>query len=50
VKLLLDTQCWLWCFAQPERLSEDAIAFASKYLNQLIIDDFSNILALDYSA
>jgi len=27
VKLLLDTQCWLWWFVQPERLSENAIAF-----------------------
>lgn len=25
MKLLLDTQCWLWWFAQPEKLSEDAI-------------------------
>lgn len=25
MKLLLDTHCWLWWFAQPERLSEDAI-------------------------
>jgi PIN domain nuclease of toxin-antitoxin system len=25
VKLLLDTQCWLWWFSQPERLSEEAI-------------------------
>ncbi|MCG5061581.1 MAG: type II toxin-antitoxin system VapC family toxin [Limnoraphis sp. WC205] len=26
MKLLLDTQCWLWWFAQPERLNEEAIA------------------------
>lgn len=26
MKLLLDTQCWLWWFAQPERLNEKAIA------------------------
>jgi PIN domain nuclease of toxin-antitoxin system len=25
LKLLLDTQCWLWWFNQPERLSEAAI-------------------------
>jgi PIN domain nuclease of toxin-antitoxin system len=25
VRLLLDTQCWLWWFAQPEKLSENAI-------------------------
>lgn len=26
MKLLMDTHCWLWWFAQPERLSEEAIA------------------------
>lgn len=26
MKLLLDTQCWLWWFAQPERLNEEEIA------------------------
>ncbi|CAN1212059.1 PIN domain-containing protein [Tumidithrix helvetica PCC 7403] len=26
MKLLLDTQCWLWWFSQPEKLSEQAIA------------------------
>lgn len=26
MKLLLDTQCWLWWFSQPERLNEEAIA------------------------
>lgn len=26
MKLLLDTQCWLWWFAQPDRLNEEAIA------------------------
>lgn len=25
MRLLLDTQCWLWWFAQPEKLSEDVI-------------------------
>jgi len=25
VRLLLDTQCWLWWFSQPERLSEEII-------------------------
>jgi len=25
VRFLLDTQCWLWWFAQPEKLSEDVI-------------------------
>jgi PIN domain nuclease of toxin-antitoxin system len=25
VKLLLDTQCWLWWFSQPEKLNEEAI-------------------------
>jgi len=35
VKLLLDTQCWLWWFAQPERLSEDAIASIADETNEL---------------
>jgi PIN domain nuclease of toxin-antitoxin system len=26
VKLLLDTQCWLWWFTEPEKLNEDAIS------------------------
>ncbi|TYQ23298.1 type II toxin-antitoxin system VapC family toxin [Pseudanabaena sp. UWO311] len=26
MKLLIDTHCWLWWFAQPERLSEEVIA------------------------
>ncbi|NEP11922.1 MAG: type II toxin-antitoxin system VapC family toxin [Symploca sp. SIO2C1] len=25
MRLLLDTQCWLWWFAQPEKLSEEVI-------------------------
>ena len=25
LKILLDTQCWLWWFAQPEKLNENAI-------------------------
>jgi PIN domain nuclease of toxin-antitoxin system len=35
VKLLLDTQCWLWWFAQPERLSEEAIAHIVDESNDL---------------
>jgi len=35
VKLLLDTQCWLWWFAQPERLSEEAIAHIADETNEL---------------
>jgi PIN domain nuclease of toxin-antitoxin system len=35
VKLLLDTQCWLWWFAQPERLNEEAIAKIADDNNQL---------------
>lgn len=26
MRLLLDTQCWLWWFSEPERLNEEAIA------------------------
>ncbi|MEG3896196.1 MULTISPECIES: type II toxin-antitoxin system VapC family toxin [unclassified Microcoleus] len=35
MKLLLDTQCWLWWFAQPERLSEEAIAQIVDETNEL---------------
>jgi len=35
VKLLLDTQCWLWWFAQPERLSEEAITNIVDETNEL---------------
>jgi PIN domain nuclease of toxin-antitoxin system len=35
VKLLMDTQCWLWWFAQPERLSEEAIAHIADEANEL---------------
>jgi PIN domain nuclease of toxin-antitoxin system len=35
VKLLLDTQCWLWWFAQPERLNEESIAQIADEANEL---------------
>ena len=35
MKLLLDTQCWLWWFAQPERLNEEAIAHIADEMNEL---------------
>ncbi len=35
MKLLLDTQCWLWWFAQPERLNEEAIAHIADETNAL---------------
>lgn len=35
MKLLLDTQCWLWWFAQPERLSEAAITHIANETNEL---------------
>lgn len=35
MKLLLDTQCWLWWFAQPERLNEEAIAKIADENNEL---------------
>ena len=35
MKLLLDTQCWLWWFAQPERLSEEAVSQIANETNQL---------------
>jgi PIN domain nuclease of toxin-antitoxin system len=35
VKLLLDTHCFLWWFAQPERLSEGTIAHIVDETNEL---------------
>ena len=35
MKLFLDTQCWLWWFAQPERMSEEAIAQIVDETNEL---------------
>ncbi|MBW4559077.1 MAG: type II toxin-antitoxin system VapC family toxin [Trichormus sp. ATA11-4-KO1] len=35
MRLLLDTQCWLWWFAQPERLNEEAIACIVDKTNEL---------------
>lgn len=35
MKLLLDTQCWLWWFVQPERLNEEAIAYIADETNEL---------------
>ncbi len=35
MRLLLDTQCWLWWFAQPERLNEEAIAHIADESNEL---------------
>lgn len=35
MKLLLDTQCWLWWFAQPEKLSEEAITHIADETNEL---------------
>ncbi|ELR98213.1 type II toxin-antitoxin system VapC family toxin [Gloeocapsa sp. PCC 73106] len=35
MKLLLDTQCWLWWFAQPERLSEETISHIADETNEL---------------
>ncbi|EGK84708.1 type II toxin-antitoxin system VapC family toxin [Microcoleus vaginatus PCC 9802] len=35
MKLLLDTQCFLWWFAQPDRLNEEAIAQIADETNEL---------------
>jgi PIN domain nuclease of toxin-antitoxin system len=35
VKLLLDTQCWLWWFAEPDRLNEEAIEYIADERNEL---------------
>lgn len=35
MKLLLDTQCWLWWFAQPEKLNEEVIKQISDDMNEV---------------
>jgi PIN domain nuclease of toxin-antitoxin system len=35
VKLLLDTPCWLWWFAEPERLNQSAVAQIADESNEL---------------
>ncbi|MEO1400722.1 MAG: type II toxin-antitoxin system VapC family toxin [Cyanobacteria bacterium J06635_1] len=35
MRLLLDTQCWLWWFAQPERLNEDVIETIADEANEI---------------
>lgn len=35
MKFLLDTQCWLWWFSQPEKLSTQAIEQIADETNQL---------------
>ena len=35
MNLLLDTSCWLWWFASPEKLNAEAIAIISDFNNKL---------------
>ncbi len=35
MRLLLDTQCWLWWFSQPERLSGDVIEKIADETNEV---------------
>lgn len=35
MKFLQDTQCWLWWFAQPERLNQEAITQIADETNEL---------------
>ncbi len=35
MKLLLDTQCWLWWFAQPEKLNESVIEQIADETNEI---------------
>lgn len=35
MRLLLDTQCWLWWFAQPEKLNENAIKQIADETNEV---------------
>lgn len=35
MRLLLDTQCWLWWFSQPEKLNEDTIERIASETNEV---------------
>ncbi|NER45425.1 MAG: type II toxin-antitoxin system VapC family toxin [Symploca sp. SIO1A3] len=35
MRFLLDTQCWLWWFTQPEKLSEDVIEQIADETNEV---------------
>lgn len=35
MRLLLDTQCWLWWFAQPENLSENVVETIANESNEV---------------
>jgi PIN domain nuclease of toxin-antitoxin system len=37
MKLLLDTQCWLWSFSLPDRLNSAAIAAISHETNEIFL-------------
>jgi PIN domain nuclease of toxin-antitoxin system len=41
VKLLLDTQCWLWMVADPDRLSRRARTLVSSTSNELFLSSAS---------
>jgi PIN domain nuclease of toxin-antitoxin system len=50
VKLLLDTQCWLWWFAQPERLNSEAMPLATISDGIAQIDDETNEIWLSVAS
>ncbi|WP_334310607.1 type II toxin-antitoxin system VapC family toxin [Microcystis aeruginosa] len=35
MRLLLDTQCWLWWFSQPEKLNESVIEQIADETNEI---------------
>lgn len=37
MRILLDTQCWLWMLAEPERLQPSARALISERRNELVL-------------
>jgi len=37
MKLLLDTQCWLWIFSSPERLNAAALKAISHESNEMLL-------------
>ncbi len=50
MRILLDTQCWLWMLAEPERLSEKARRLVAAPDNELLLSAASSWeLAIKYA-
>ena len=50
MKILLDTQCWLWMLAEPDRLAESARRLLGAPENELLVSAVSSWeIAIKYS-